>query len=145
MLYTLDMRNDMTIDEAAQAQEDHDSMVESIVDRKIYDEITQKHKAITAAVRPPIEPKQPTVTDFTEIVASVTQDGYYAVRVLLDSGQHTVVSPWVYREEAERLELAINQVMIEYRTKRNAWEASFHDSQRNPSDSRRHQHGTRLE
>lgn len=64
---------------------------------------------------------QPQATDFTEIVASVTQDGEYAVRVLLDSGQHIVVSKWVCREEAERLELAINQTMIEYRTKRNAW------------------------
>lgn len=60
-------------------------------------------------------------TDFTEIVASIGLDGEYAVRVLLDSG-HVVVSEWVYREEAERLELAINQVMIKYRTKRNAWE-----------------------
>ena len=66
--------------------------------------------------------KQPQAIDFTEIVASVTQDGEYAVRVLLDSGQHIVVSNWVCREEAERLELAINQAMIEYRTKRNAWE-----------------------
>jgi len=67
-------------------------------------------------------PKQPQTTDFTEIRASVTQDGEYAVRVLLDSGQHVVVGKWVGREEAERHELAINQVMIEYRTKRNAWE-----------------------
>lgn len=67
-------------------------------------------------------PKQPQATDFTEIAASVTQDGEYAVRVLLDSGQYIVVSPWVGREEAERLELAITQVMIEYHTKRNAWE-----------------------
>lgn len=64
----------------------------------------------------------PKVTDFTEIVASVTQDGEYAVRVLLDSGQHIVVTNWVGCDEVKRLELAINQAMIEYRTKRNAWE-----------------------
>ena len=68
---------------------------------------------------PLVEPK---ATDFTEVVASCTQDGDYAVRVLLASGPHIVVTPWVSKEEAERLELAINQGMIDYRTKRNAYE-----------------------
>lgn len=69
-----------------------------------------------------VDENPPQVTDFTEIVASVTKDGEYAVRVLLDSGQHIVVGRWVGRDEAEKHELAINQAMIEYRTKRNAWE-----------------------
>jgi len=101
------------VDLANQAIKDHDSMVESTVDRQIFAEMKMK---------------QPSVTDFTEIVASVSQDGEYAVRVLLNSGGCIVVTPWVSREEAERLELAINQAMIEYRTKRNAWEASCEDS-----------------
>lgn len=96
-------------DNAAQVIEDQQSMVESTTDRRILAEIDSM-------------PKQPQATHFTEIVASVTKDGEYAVRVLLDSGQHIIVSHWVCREEAQRLELAINQVMIEYRTKRNAWE-----------------------
>lgn len=117
------------IDDAAQAQEDHGSMVESVEDRRVFDGITEAHKAITESVRPSAEPKQPQVTDFTEIMASITQDGEFAVRVLLDSGSHIMVTQWVFkdrvcrnrREEAERLELAINQAMIEYHTKRQAW------------------------
>ena len=43
------------IDDAAQAQEVHDSMVESTVDRQLFDEITQQHRDIVEAVRPPSE------------------------------------------------------------------------------------------
>ena len=137
-----------------QDQENHESMVESTVDRQTSDEITQKHKKLVESVRPPIvtdqehedrqiaanrqifvkkvlnmaKAKQPQATDFTEIVASGTQDGEYAVRVMLDSGEHIMVSKWACREEAERLELAINQVMIEYRTKRNAWEKEVNNA-----------------
>ncbi len=113
------------VEAAAQDQEGHESMVESTVDRQTFAEITQQHRDIVESVRPM---KQPQATDFTEIVASVSEDGLYAVRVLLDSGLHIVVTPWVCREEAERLELAINQAMIEYRTKRNAWEKGVTDA-----------------
>lgn len=41
------------IDQAAQAQEDHDSMVESTVDRELFDDITQQHRDIVEAVRSP--------------------------------------------------------------------------------------------
>lgn len=71
----------------------------------------------------------PKATDFTEIVASCTEDGLYAVKVLLDSGQQIIVTKWVYQEEAERLELAIHQMAIEFRTKRNAWEQELKDAQ----------------
>ena len=101
-------------------------MIEHTTDREVQEwtdspfrSSNQKHESIKLPSSP-----QPLVSDFTEIVASCTQDGYYAVRVLLDSG-HVVVTPWVFREDAERLELAITQGMIEYRTKRNAWEKSL--------------------
>jgi hypothetical protein len=68
---------------------------------------------------------QPNATDFTEILASVTEDGKYTLRVLLDAGAHITVATDLPREEAERRELAINQAMIEYRTKRNAWEKQW--------------------
>ena len=46
------MNDNKTIDQAAQDQESHDSMVESTVDRQTFDEITQQHRDITEGVRP---------------------------------------------------------------------------------------------
>lgn len=68
-----------------------------------------------------INSPQPEASDFTEIVASVTTDGEYAVRLLLESGPPLVVGRWVCREEAKRDEAAIHQAMTEFRLKRNEW------------------------
>lgn len=71
-------------------------------------------------------PGQPQATDFTEICPSdswdALQKGEFVLRVILDSGQLVTLAKSCNREELENLELAINQAMIEYRTKRNAYE-----------------------
>ena len=72
-------------------------------------------------------PKQPQATDFTEILPVVVDPGRYVLRVKLNSGASILVAEVRCREEAERRELAINQAMIEYRTKRNAWEKERED------------------
>lgn len=70
-------------------------------------------------------PNQPQVTEFTLVVPSPTRGGVFYLRVKLNSGQTT--EKWIKvaehpsRDEAEEAELAINQVMVEYRIKRNDW------------------------
>ena len=46
----------------------------------------------------------------------------HVLRVKLDSGASILVASDLDKAEAERRELAIHQIMIEFRTKRNAWE-----------------------
>ncbi|MHA2279703.1 MAG: hypothetical protein ACXAC5_02250 [Promethearchaeota archaeon] len=69
---------------------------------------------------------QPKVTDFTEIEELGTRGAdCFVLRVLLDSGRKVGVGRFSTRQDAEQVELAISQVMIEYRTKRNTWERVF--------------------
>lgn len=70
---------------------------------------------------------QPRATDFTEVVPSILKDGKFVLRVILDSGQCLPVAMDLTFEAAERRELVINQAMIEYRTKRNAYERDVAD------------------
>jgi len=105
------MNDNKTIDEAAQAIDDHQSMVESRTDREIFAEMN--------------EMDQPKVTDFTTTVPA--EKSGFDVRVKLDS-RWVTVGNHPTREDAERAELALSQVMIEYRTKRNAWENSHANS-----------------
>jgi hypothetical protein len=67
---------------------------------------------------------QPKVTDFTTVVPA--KDSGFHVRVKLES-RWVTVGTHISREEAETAELAINQAMIEYRTKRNSWEKQMKD------------------
>lgn len=74
--------------------------------------------------------KQPQATDFTKVDDNLSPPGStglggrgqleYSVSVRLDSGWKVVAKGFTQRH-AEEAELAINQVMIEYRTKRNDW------------------------
>lgn len=66
---------------------------------------------------------QPKVTDFTKVERTDTDPSgplEFTVSVKLDSGWVTVAK-YADDEDAEKAELAINQAMIEYRTKKNAW------------------------
>jgi len=107
------MYDDEIIDRAAQDQEDVESMIEAWIDRQIFAEIKKA------------DMEQPQATDFTRIVRpstdvfSVKLD--HVLQVRLDSrwvtvGHHSALNA------ALQAELAISQAMIEYRTKRNAWE-----------------------
>jgi len=96
-------------------QENWNSMVETRTDRQIFAEMKM--------------PDQPTVTDFTAVIARVNLKDHgevteYHLRVKLDSRWITV-GTHPTREEAEVAELAINQLMVEYKAKRNAWEDSM--------------------
>lgn len=62
---------------------------------------------------------QPKVTDFTMIEDA--DHGSVVLSVKLDSGK-VRLADYASRGDAEAIELAINQAMIEYHTKRNAWE-----------------------
>jgi len=104
-----------------------DNQVDQMVaDQEAFDNMMANNRArrLMADTNPADQPK---VTDFTEIVSSITsamgvKGELFAVRILLDGGFSIKVTPWVPKVEAERLELAIHQVMIEYRTKRNQYE-----------------------
>ena len=95
------------VDEATQA------MVETRTDRQILAEMKMS--------------EQPKVTDFTEITSPSwcnpkrPNNMLYELKVKLDSGVVEIGS-FTDKNEAEKAELAINQAMIEYRTKREAWE-----------------------
>jgi len=80
--------------------------------------------------RTPLETpvKQPSVTQFTKI-GWVNDDMCKAVWLLsvkLD-GDWRVIAKFDNFNAAEKAELAINQVMIEYRTRRNSWETALSD------------------
>ena len=68
----------------------------------------------------------PSVHDFTEI--EEIKPGFY-LRVLSHSGGKCTVGKYDTRKEAERVELAIIQMAVEFRTKRNAWEQQLKDAQ----------------
>lgn len=99
-------------------QKDWDSMVESRTDREIFAEMNEM-KVIDA--KHIVD--QPKVTDFTEIeeLHSCSTDKF-VLRVIMDSGKKYGVGRFPSREDAEDVELALHQMAIEYRTKRNEWE-----------------------
>ena len=101
----------------AEANEDNQSMVESSTDRKLFAEMN-------------VDQPQPKVTDFTEVLPMLAEPEKYVLRVKLDSGASIAMATGISKDEAERRELAINQVMIEYRTKLNAWEENFANNYR---------------
>lgn len=111
-----DRQEDDRIQAEADAQDDHQSMVESTTDRIFAEDGMMEH---------------PTVTDFTEVVcletefAKVPLRSEYVLRVKLISGANIVMVSGLSKKETERRELAINQAMIEYRAKMNAWEAQL--------------------
>ena len=80
---------------------------------------------------------QPKVTDFTKIEKLVSPSpgvDYFVLQILLDSGRKVAVGKFYNREDAESVELAIKQAMIEYRTKMNAWERALADFARTRQD-----------
>jgi hypothetical protein len=90
------------------------SMVETRTDRQIFAEMKM--------------PDQPTVTDFTAVIREIPDFSgdpiKYHLRVKLDSRWITVGTHSTC-EEAEVAELYINQLLVEYKAKRNAWEDSM--------------------
>ncbi len=89
------------------------------------DPITGFPRQVTAAIAtncPPSEEgpsRQPQATDFTKVAQMSACE--YEVFVMLKSGPVSICTRYS-QESAEKLGLAINQAMIEYRTKRNTWE-----------------------
>jgi hypothetical protein len=71
------------------------------------------------------EPEQPKVTDWTMVLKVIEKSQWipdkYVLAIRLGAGRHHL-GEFSTRELAERAELALNQAMIEYRTKRNSWE-----------------------
>lgn len=116
------MNENEATDAAAEAQADHESMVEATIDKE-WNRCPIHHGLTDCVCVPEGSDGQPQATDFTEIRASCTEDGYFDVWILLERGNVTFARH-LSREEAETAVLVITQAMIEYRTKRNAWEKS---------------------
>jgi hypothetical protein len=109
------MTEDERVDQMAADQQAFDDMMAETRARRLVADITDA-------------PEQPTVTDFTKIEQNKSDhpfDGLeeFNLSVKLDSGWRVIASHPT-EEDAELAELAISQAMIEYRTKRNAWESS---------------------
>lgn len=127
------MNENETIDQAAQDQEDHDSMVESTVDRKII-LVDERHdvscrcdkcqfKWTGQRVAKPGAMDQPKIADFTRIehFPKMRGVGQFALYTVIDSTK-SLVGRYHSREQVERAQLAIVQMTIGYHAKRNAWE-----------------------
>ncbi len=100
---------DKQIDAAADDQQAFDDMMAANRTRRILDD-TEPLRA-------------PQSTDFTEIEKlHPCSTDKFVLRVTTDGGGRYEVGGFATLADAAKAELAINQVMIEYRTKRNAWE-----------------------
>ncbi len=121
--------NDKQIDQAAQDEANHAEMTDAAQSRfmqipgkpSIREELTGEKPlpAPRQARNEPLVHPQPKVTDFTSVVCFV--NGEFDLLVHLNSGP-VKVGTFPTKEAVETAELAINQMMAEYRTKRNAWE-----------------------
>jgi len=82
---------------------------------------------------------QPKITDFTTVVGisppaiAFSELDVFHLRVKLND-RWVTVGIHKTREEAETAELAISQIMVDYRTQRNAWEREISVNASDESD-----------